>query len=62
MTTPLAVNIIIIIIIIIINNNYIDRRIYLNLLKSIQSAGLKALKSAGNGRYANYYPTIYIKN
>ena len=31
---------------------YIDKRIYLNLSKSTQSAaGLKALKSAANGRY-----------
>ena len=33
------------------NNEYIDRRIYINLSKSIQStAGLKALKVAANGR------------
>ena len=40
------------IIIIIINKYCIDGRIYLNLCKYIQSAaGLKALKSADNGRY-----------
>ena len=29
----------------------IDRHVYLNLFKSTQSAGMKALKPAANGRY-----------
>ena len=42
-------------------NNYIDGCIYyLNLSKSIQSAaGLKALKSAANGRYLMCKPLPY---
>ena len=50
---------------VVVNNNnhhyYIDRRIYLNLSNSIQSAtGLKDLKSAANGRYLVCKVTIEL--
>ena len=42
-----------------------DRRIYVNFSKSIQSvAGLKALKSAANGRYVlnvRLLPAIFVR-